>query len=548
MFSLQIALEVPHHYPIGALDTKKINVDSVQENLIVKACDIVSIQAKDVDLDYATRDTFQTDTAISARLNGSLKFGGEKELQPWEGDTNGDFGVNFELDSNSNGWDANEMFSLNEKEHGIKTTFKDNLESYTVQIDQSIKNTDDFKEKEKKAARIAAEIEGNTNTRARLDLENGDEEAAFAAVVRPDDSNNNNDKNTPPPPNNNTQKYQPGQQKQSNRQPQDRNKIPPQGGNKQIYSKSSAPMQPQPGAIQQTVNAVGFKSMTIQQHTAPQYQQPPPSHYASQQQQQQQNQNDNKNVNSNESNSNTNNKPVQQQQQRPVRMIPMNFNEPPPNMNPVSNQHMGKPPVMSVHLPPPPQQQQQSHDPQTIHVHVPTPVILPPPGAAIVVPPPTVHAIHAQPPQHQRGPRGEMIRNPRNDDIRNLRQFQNDFNLAPAQVVQQQQQQPQVPTTQDMNQIVEIKSGNVQHHPTPSSTPHSVIISEKAQTPPMAGATTPQLQTSNSNTSVNANNSSTNSNETTPPSSNDKPAKKFTLNPQAKPFTPRSPSTPTQSR
>lgn len=237
MFSLQIALEVPHHYPIGALDTKKINVDSVQENLIVKACDIVSIQAKDVDLDYATRDTFQTDTAISARLNGSLKFGGEKELQPWEGDTNGDFGVNFELDSNSNGWDANEMFSLNEKEHGIKTTFKDNLESYTVQIDQSIKNTDDFKEKEKKAARIAAEIEGNTNTRARLDLENGDEEAAFAAVVRPDDSNNNNDKNTPPPPNNNTQKYQPGQQKQSNRQPQDRNKIPPQGGNKQIYSK-----------------------------------------------------------------------------------------------------------------------------------------------------------------------------------------------------------------------------------------------------------------------------------------------------------------------
>lgn len=526
---------MPHSYPIGAPD-KKIDVNSVQDNLIVKVCDIVSIQAKDVDLDYATRDTFQTDTAISARLNGSLKFG-EKKLQPWEGDTNGDYSINFELDSNSNGWDANEMFSLNEKEHGIKTTFKDNLESYTVQIDR--KNTDDFKEKEKEAARIAAEIEGNTSTRERLELENGDEEAAFSAVVRPDDSASNSEKTSPPPNNNNTQKYTSGQQKQSNRQPQDR-KIVPQGagggGGKPMYSKSTTPMQQQQGAIQQTVNAVGFKGMTIL-HSAPQYQQPPPSHYASQQQ----NQNDNKNVNSNESNnnSNTNNKPVQQQQQqqRPNRMmnpqIPMNFNEPPPNMNPVSNQHMGKPPVMSVHMPPPP-----SHDQQTIHV-VQQPVMQVIPPTAIVVPPPG-HAIHA-PPQAQRAPRGEMMRNQRSDDIRNLRQFHSDFTLAQGPAVVQQ---PQVPTTQDMNQIVEIKSGNVQHHPTPSSTPHSVILSEKAQTPPTVA--TPSLQTSNSNSSV-ANSAS---NETTPPSSNDKPAKKLitALNPNAKPFTPRSPSTPTQSR
>lgn len=532
---------MPHHYPIGAPDPKKINVDTVQENLIVKVCDIVSIHVKDVDLDYATRDTFQTDAAISSRLNGQMKTG-EKKLQPWEGgDTsNGsDFGISLELDSGTNGWDANEMFSLNEKEHGIKTTFKDNLESYTVQIDR--KNTDDFKEKEKEAARIAAEIENNPVTRDRLDLENGDEEAAFAAVIRPEDTASNNEKSTPPP-NNNTQKYTPGQQKQSNRQPQDR-KIVPQGGGgggggKPMYSKSTTPMQPQQGAIQQTVNAVGFKGMTIL-HSAPQYQQPPPSHYASQQNQQNQNQNENKNVNSNESNinSNTNNKPVQQQ--RPVRMmnpqIPMQFSEPPPNMNPVPNQHMGKPP-MSVHMPPP-----APHDQQTIHV-VQSPVILPPPGAAIVVPPPVHAAIHA-PPQAQRPPR-EPIRSQisRNEDIRNLQQFHNDFNLAQVPVGVQQ---PQVPTTQDMNQIVEIKSGNVQHHPTPSSTPHSVIMSGKAQTPPTVA--TPSLQSSNNNSSV-ANSSST-SNETTPPSSNDKPAaKKFTLNPQAKPFTPRSPSTPTQSR
>lgn len=534
---------MPHQYNIGA-DNKKINVESVQENLIIKMNDIVSIQAKDVDLEYATRDTFQTDTAISARLNGSLKLGGEKKLQPWEGDSNGEFGVSLELDTQgSNGWDANEMFSLNEKEHGIKTTFKDNLESYTVQIDKS--NADDYKEKEKEAARIAAEIENNPMTRDRLDLENGDEEAAFAAVIRPADEI---EKSTPPP-----QKYTPGQQqqqqKQSNRQQQQQQerKIVPQGG-KPIYSKS-APMQPQQGAVQQTINsgAGAIKLITINPplQQQQQYQQPPPTHYSttqnqqqqSQQQQQQQNENNNKNnVNNNESNnnSNANNKPVQQRQVRMINpQIPMSFSEPPPNLNQVANQHIGKPPVMSVQMPPP-------HDGQhTIHVVQPQ-VMIPPPGVPVLMPQP-VHTIHAAP-QAQRPPREPMIRSSRNEDMRNLRQFQNDFNLAqaPPQVVSQQQLQqppPQVPTTQqDMNSMVEIKS---QHHPTPSSTPHS-ISAEKAQTPPTVA--TPSLQNSSSG------NSSSNSNDTTPPSSNDQTAKKSTLNPKAKPFQPRTPSTPTQSR
>lgn len=170
--------------------------------MIIKLSDIVTIEAKDVDLEYATRDTFATDTAIASRHNGPNR---EKELQPWmdmEGaNINGDLNsVTLELDTKTNGWDANEMFQLNEKEHGIKTTYKDNLESYTVQIDR--KDTMDFRRQEIEAERIANEIESNPKTQERLDVEDGDEEAAFAAVIRPEDainnvgSTNNNNSNT----------------------------------------------------------------------------------------------------------------------------------------------------------------------------------------------------------------------------------------------------------------------------------------------------------------------------------------------------------------
>jgi ataxin 2/2L len=599
---------VPHCYQNGG-DDKKINVETVKDNLIIKLADIVTIHAKDVDLDYAVRDTFQTDTAISSRLNGSLR-NTEKKLQPWQDGAdlmNGDMGISLELDTQTNGWDANEMFQLNEKEHGIKTTFKDNLETYTVQLDK--KDTMDFRKQEQEAERIANEIENNPTTKDRLELENGDEEAAFAAVVRPSDeqnnttnsnNNNNSEKLTPPPQASATssQKYIPKNQQQQQQQQnrnQDRKMMPT--SNKPMYSKAmqaSGPHGMSAGpqtVVQQTINAGGFKTMTI--NPLPQYTHQPPPHYGSQQQQQQQQQ-QNQPPQQNQQQMHNNNdggkmnggdgrggdKPMQQRNMRIMNPpIPVSFNEPPP---PISN-HMGKPPTMGIHMPPP---HLQNEGQQTIHVV--QPVVIP--SAAVVVthpPPQTIH-MHAAPPQQQRPPREQMMRT-RNDEIRSLRTFHNDFQLGSAAPPPNQQNvPPQVPNSQppptvqsrpemqdngqnpmshpppstlqnvDMAKAQQQQQQqshhqqHIQHHPTPSSTPHGDKPHGPSSTPPQA--TTPQsVNNNNVNSSNNSIGSSAGSETTPPSSSNDKPglnpnAKKFTLNPQAKPFTPRSPSTPNQSR
>ncbi|XP_048521761.1 ataxin-2 homolog, partial [Dendroctonus ponderosae] len=154
--------------------------ETQKESLIFKMLDVLTISFRDVDMDYATKDSFQTDSAISSRVNGSRSE--EKELEPWDaGNMNGN-DVNLELEM-SNGWDVQDMFRKNEQEYGVQSTFDHSLRGYTVPLQTS--DTADFREAQAKAAQIAQEIENQPAYKARLDMENGDEEAAFAAVVRP---------------------------------------------------------------------------------------------------------------------------------------------------------------------------------------------------------------------------------------------------------------------------------------------------------------------------------------------------------------------------
>ena len=107
-----------------------------------------------------------------------------KELEQWMPDDSGQDELDLDVSSSgANGWSAHDMFAKNE-EFGVKTSFDPNMSSYTVQLKKDREDSAEWREKERKAAKIAAEIEGNSASVAAVELENGDEEEAFSAVVR----------------------------------------------------------------------------------------------------------------------------------------------------------------------------------------------------------------------------------------------------------------------------------------------------------------------------------------------------------------------------
>lgn len=154
--------------------------EDITDTMIFSPTDLVTMTCQDVDLNFAVRDTF-TDTAIgSSRVNGEHR---EKVLQRWDGDGNGE---NFELESDtSNGWDANEMFRFNEEAYGIKSTYDSSLSMYTMPLEKG--NSDVYRQREARAARLANEIEGSLQYRRRVSIENDEgksEEEKYSSVAR----------------------------------------------------------------------------------------------------------------------------------------------------------------------------------------------------------------------------------------------------------------------------------------------------------------------------------------------------------------------------
>ncbi|XP_046893374.1 ataxin-2-like protein isoform X6 [Hypomesus transpacificus] len=165
----------------GGSSSSTPRIEEITDTMIFSPTDLVTMTCRDVDLNFAIRDTF-TDTAISStRLNGEHR---EKVLQRWDGgDSNGEC---YDLENDaSNGWDASEMFKFNEETYGVKSTYDSSLSMYTVPLEKG--TSEGFRQREARAARLANEIEGSSQYRRRVSLENDEgksEEEKYSAVVR----------------------------------------------------------------------------------------------------------------------------------------------------------------------------------------------------------------------------------------------------------------------------------------------------------------------------------------------------------------------------
>ncbi|KAM4698348.1 ataxin-2-like protein [Rhinophrynus dorsalis] len=157
--------------------------EDIIDTMIFKPSDVTLVHFRNVDFNYATKDKF-TDSAIatSSKVNGEHK---EKILLRWDAGEN--INDDYELESDmSNGWDPNEMFKFNEDNYGVKTTYDSSLSSYTVPLEKD--NSEEFRQREARAAQLAREIESSPQYRARIAIENDDcrtEEEKHSSVQRP---------------------------------------------------------------------------------------------------------------------------------------------------------------------------------------------------------------------------------------------------------------------------------------------------------------------------------------------------------------------------
>jgi PAB1-binding protein PBP1 len=160
-----------------------------KDSLFISSANIDTWASGPADAKAPNGDSFRTDTDISAK-GGARR---ERELQAWQpsgadvasgGPAHGD-DLTFGPGSNNTSWD---QFTANEKLFGVKTGFDEDV--YTTRLDRT---APDFKERERKAQRIANEIIGATTNNAHIAEERNmnlvddsgmNEEEKYGAVVR----------------------------------------------------------------------------------------------------------------------------------------------------------------------------------------------------------------------------------------------------------------------------------------------------------------------------------------------------------------------------
>jgi len=163
----------------------------LKDQLFIASTNIDTWLSGPADAKVPNGDTFRTDSDISQKVAAR----GERDLQAWQPNaeassapgaaqfSQGDEDT-FGVGANNTSWD---QFAVNEKLFGVKTRFDE--DAYTTKLDRSAA---DFKERERKAQRIANEIIGAGTSNPHIAEERNlniddsgvNEEDKYGAVVR----------------------------------------------------------------------------------------------------------------------------------------------------------------------------------------------------------------------------------------------------------------------------------------------------------------------------------------------------------------------------
>ncbi|XP_071946534.1 uncharacterized protein [Antedon mediterranea] len=182
--SAEVVLEVVHM--IEGNTNEVPNKDRVIDKLVIKAKDIVSLTARDVDVEYAVKSDSQSGFMTDGDISGKKSNGqaGERELEQWT--PSNDASADLSLDGDTNGWSVEDMFKANEKQFGYESSYDKTLQDYTTVLHKD--DSEEYRSKQERANRLAAEIEGSTGYKERTAMELDDgltEEDKFSAVQRP---------------------------------------------------------------------------------------------------------------------------------------------------------------------------------------------------------------------------------------------------------------------------------------------------------------------------------------------------------------------------
>ncbi|KEI36723.1 uncharacterized protein L969DRAFT_54397 [Mixia osmundae IAM 14324] len=184
---LTVVLTRAHSVEAGSQETMKSLLSIAASDLVdLKAAapvDLHAISAAAFPTGAANGDSFRTDADISGTPTSA---GDGRALQKWSGagDEDGSLESAALLSPTKGKWD---QFEVNEKLFGAKTDFDEEI--YTTKLDRSGK---DFKDKERRAARLAQDILSSTSSNAHVQEERNvvtqgdalDEEDKYSGVIR----------------------------------------------------------------------------------------------------------------------------------------------------------------------------------------------------------------------------------------------------------------------------------------------------------------------------------------------------------------------------